>query len=60
MFTNYSIKMHNINTIIKFADNMFILCLIMNSNESAYRQETQVLARWMTTTSLSMSERQKR
>jgi hypothetical protein len=43
------------NSIIKFADDTTIVCLITNNNKSAYREEVSELALWYQDKNLSLN-----
>ena len=43
LFTHDCIARHNSNTIIKFADDTTVLVLIMDNDETAYREEVRDL-----------------
>ena len=46
MFTYDCMAAHDSNTIIKFADNIMVVGLITDDNETAYREEVSVMALW--------------
>ena len=43
LFTHDCVAMHASNSIIKFADNTAVVCLITNHDEKAYREEVRAL-----------------
>jgi hypothetical protein len=44
LLTHDYVAKHNSNTIIKFADNTTVVGLIINNDETAYREEVKDLA----------------
>ena len=46
LFTHDCVAMHASNSIIKFADDTTVLCLITNNDETAYREEGRALGLW--------------
>ena len=46
LFTHACTARHDSNTIITFADNTTVLCLITNNDETVYREEVRDLAVW--------------
>ena len=46
LFTHDYVAAYDSNTIIKFADNMAVVGLITNDDETAYREEFRDLAVW--------------
>lgn len=55
LFTHDSSPIHNTNSIIKFADDITVLGLIRNNDESAYREEVQRLAAWCANNNLALN-----
>ena len=46
LYTHDCAAMHNLNTIVKFADDMVVVGLITNNDERAYLQEVSDLTTW--------------
>jgi hypothetical protein len=46
LFTHDCTAWHDSNTIIKFADDTTVVGLIMDNDETAYREEVRDLAMW--------------
>jgi hypothetical protein len=46
---------HVSNTIIKFADDRTVACLITNNDETAYREKVMALAEWWQKNNLSLN-----
>jgi gmma-aminobutyric acid receptor subunit gamma/cGMP-dependent protein kinase 2 len=46
LFTHDCVAAHDSNTIIKVADDMTVVGLISNDNETIYREEVRDLAMW--------------
>jgi hypothetical protein len=47
--------MHTPNSIIKFADDTTVVCLITNDDETAYREEVRTLGVWFQENDLSLN-----
>ena len=54
LFTHDCRANHDSNTIIKFADDTTMVCLITDNEETAYREEVRDLAVWCQHNILSM------
>jgi hypothetical protein len=46
LFTHDWVAMHASNSVIKFADDPTVVCLITNNYETAYREEVRALRVW--------------
>jgi hypothetical protein len=46
LFTHDCMAMHASNSIIKFADDKTVVCLIINNDETVYREEVRALGEW--------------
>jgi hypothetical protein len=46
---------HDSNTIIKCADNTMVVCLIIDDDETAYREKVRDLAVWCQDNNLSLN-----
>ena len=55
LFTHNCVATHNSNTIIKFADDMTVVGLIIGDDETAYREEVHDLAVWCQDNNLSLN-----
>ncbi|KAK3537789.1 hypothetical protein QTP70_018943, partial [Hemibagrus guttatus] len=55
LLTHDCAAMHSSNHIIKFADDMTVVGLISNNDESAYREEVQRLTAWCKANNLSLN-----
>uniref|UniRef100_A0A674BCB8 Reverse transcriptase domain-containing protein n=1 Tax=Salmo trutta TaxID=8032 RepID=A0A674BCB8_SALTR len=55
LFTQDYVAEHDSNTIIKFADNTTVVGLIIDNNETAYREEVRDLAVWYQDKNLSLN-----
>ena len=55
LFTNDCMARHTSNSIIKFADNTTVVGLIINNDETAYREEGRTLAEWCQENNLSLN-----
>ena len=55
LFTHDSMARHDYNTIIKFADDITVVGLITDNDETAYRDEVRDLAVWCQDNNLSLN-----
>jgi hypothetical protein len=55
LFTHDFVAKHDSKTIIKFADNTTMVGLIMDNDETAYREEVRYLAVWCQDNNLSLN-----
>ena len=55
LFTHDCMAMHASNSIIKFADDTRVECLIINNDETAYREEVRTLGVWCQENNLSLN-----
>ena len=55
LFTHVCVAKHDINTIIKFADDTTVVGLITNNDKGAYREEVRELAVWCQDNNLSLN-----
>jgi hypothetical protein len=55
LFTYDCVAKHNSNTIIKFADDTTVVGLIIDNDETAYREEVRELAVWCQDNNLSLN-----
>ena len=55
LFTHDRVAAHNSNTIIKFADDMTVVGLITDDDETAYREDVRDLAVWCQDNILSLN-----
>jgi hypothetical protein len=55
LFTHGCMARHDSNTIIKFADDTTVVCLITDNDETAYRDEVRDLAGWCHNNNLSLN-----
>ena len=55
LFTHDCVATHASNSIIKFADNTTVVCLITNNDKIAYREEVTALAEWCQENNLSLN-----
>ncbi|KAK3524525.1 hypothetical protein QTP70_029836 [Hemibagrus guttatus] len=55
LLTHDCAAMHSSNHIIKFTDDMTVVCLISKNDESAYRGEVQQLTAWCRANDLSLN-----
>ena len=55
LFTLGLVARHDSNTIIKFADDTTVVCLITDNDETAYREEVKDLAVWCKDNNLSLN-----
>ncbi|KAF7690055.1 hypothetical protein HF521_011859 [Silurus meridionalis] len=55
LLTHDCAPMHSSNHIIKFADDMTVVCLISKNDEIAYREEVQRLTAWCGANNLSLN-----
>jgi hypothetical protein len=51
---------HTSNSVIKFADNTTVVGLIINNDETAYREEVRALGVWCQVNNLSLNVNKKR
>ena len=54
LFPRDCVSMHDSHTIIKFADDMTVVGLITDDDETAYREEVSDLAVWCQNNNLSL------
>lgn len=55
LFTHDCIPVYGSNTIIKFADDITVICLIKDDDESAYTDEVEHLAVWCAANNLELN-----
>ena len=55
LFTHDRVAVHDSNTIIKFADDMMVVGLITDNDETAYREEVRDLGVWCQDNNLSLN-----
>jgi NADPH-dependent curcumin reductase CurA len=60
LFTHDFVARHNSHTIIKFADDMTVVGLITDDDETAYREEVSDLAVWCQNNNLSLKRQQEK
>jgi hypothetical protein len=55
LFTHDCMARHDSNTIIKFADDIIVVSLITNNDETAYREEVRDLTVWCKDNNVSLN-----
>ena len=55
LFTHDCVTTHDFNSIIKFADDITVVGLIIKNDEIAYRKEVKALADWCQEHNLSLN-----
>jgi hypothetical protein len=55
LFTHESVAMHASNSIVKFANDITVVGLITNNDETAYREEMRALGVWCQENNLSLN-----
>jgi hypothetical protein len=55
LFTHDCVAMHASNSIIKFADDITVVGLIANNDETAYREEVRALGVWCQENNLTLN-----
>ena len=55
LFTHDCVATHSSNTIVKFADDTIIICLITEGDETAYREEVRALTSWCQDNNLKLN-----
>ena len=55
LFTHDCVAEHDSNTIIKFADDTTVVCLITDNDETDFREEVRELAVWCLDNNLSLN-----
>ena len=56
LFTHDCLATHVSNSIIKFADDTTVVCLINNNDETPYREEARALVGWCQENTLSLNK----
>ena len=59
LFTHNCAAKHDSNTIIKFADDLTVVVLITDNDDTAYREEVRDLAVWCQDNNLSLNVRER-